>query len=158
MESVKLSDYTVPSTCWPSASAPSWPGAEAQRRGCILHQKASKPCEGFFHHSRAKQTRGIKMKLACRFISSAVWIKGLPAPCLHHQPTPPSCFLSVAFKPPLPLKAYFITSVESCLHLTNTAGSEELRRRRRVPFIPLTSAAVTRGHVGAEKKRSKAFV
>lgn len=54
---------------------------------------------GFVHHSRAKQTGGIKMKLACWFISAAVRIKGLPAPRLHRQPIMPACFVSVAVKP-----------------------------------------------------------
>lgn len=80
------------STCSPSSSAPIWPRGRNPRLD--ITSKNLKGQWRFVHHSRVKQTGkggGIKMKLACRFISSAVRIKGLPAPRLHRQPT--ACML-----------------------------------------------------------------
>lgn len=62
------------------------------------------------------------MKLACLFIRAAERIKGLPAPCLHGRATAPACFVSGAFKPPLSLKMYFVTSGELGLHVVSVAG------------------------------------
>lgn len=91
----------------------------------MLHQKASKAREEFVHQSGAKRTGGIKMKLACLFISAAERIKGPPAPCLRGRATTPAGFVSGAFKPRLSLKMYFITSGELGLHLVNVAGSKK---------------------------------
>lgn len=79
-------------------------GAPVRCRGCNprldVTSKGLRGKRGFVHHSRAKQTGRIKMKLACWFISAAARIKGLPAPRLHRQPIMPACFVSVAVKPP----------------------------------------------------------
>lgn len=78
--------------------------APVRCRGCNprldVTSKGLRGKQGFVHHSGAKQTGGIKMKLACWFISAAARIKGLPAPRLHRQPIMPACFVSVAVKPP----------------------------------------------------------
>lgn len=72
----------------PIAPAPRWPCTLDLIQGWSFHHKASKASGGLFIiQEPSKLLRGIKMELACRFISTAVRIKGLPTPCLHRQPS-----------------------------------------------------------------------